>query len=203
MKKFLALALAIVMMAAIAVPAFAAPTSLDQGANPDETKSATATVTYGVNKTYTVTVPDAVAFPTDGTNAITADVSAEDVVIPGSQKLVVSVASAAGSYTVPNSDPEVTYDAKVEWTLVEVTKNGSNAVPYSVYVGEAGALAKPTGDDVKALTNALGTVLTVNSSTGAAAATGGAKLFFETVGTNQSGNYIDTLTFTVALEDVA
>ena len=203
MKKFLALALAIVMMAAIAVPAFAAPTRLDQGLTPDETKSATATVTYGVNKTYTVTVPDAVAFPAAG-NAITADVSAEAVVIPGSQKLVVSVASAAGSYTVPNSgDPGVTYDAKVEWTLVEVTKNGSNAVPYSVYVGAADALAKPTGDDVKALTNALGTVLTVNSSTSATAATGGAKLFFETVGTNQSGNYIDTLTFTVALEDVA
>ena len=202
MKKFLALALAIVMMAAIAVPAFAAPTRIDQEDDPDETKSATATVTYGVNKTYTVTVPDAVAFPTDGTNAITADVSAEDVVIPGSQKLVVSVASAAGSYTVPNSgDPGVTYDAKVEWTLVEVTKNGSNAVPYSVYVGAAGAQAKP--QDADALTNALGTVLTVNSSTGAAAATGGAKLFFETVGTNQSGNYIDTLTFTVALEDVA
>ena len=203
MKKILALALAIVMMAAIAVPAFAAPTSLDQGDNPNEDKSATTTVTYGVNKTYTVTVPDAVAFGTS--KATTAEVSAADVVIPGNEQLVVSVVSAAGRYQVPNSSviyDTQTDDAKVAWTMVEETKNGSNAVPYSVYVGAAGAQEKP--QDAEALTNDAGTVLTVNSSTNQGqAATGGAKLFFETAGTNQSGRYIDTLTFTVALDEIA
>jgi len=189
MKKFLALALAIIMMAAIAVPAFAA--TIDETTNP---QTATTTVTYGVSQSYVVTVPDAVDFAQGNTK--TATVSASEVVIPGNRKLQVAIASAAGEYTVPNSS--VVYDAKVAWTMVENTKNGSAAVPYTVNLTRNKTGAEDADfENVEKLAN-NGVVLTVLSNDADLA--GESTLYFDTIGTNQAGQYTDTLTFTVSLE---
>lgn len=168
MKKTLALILAIVMMAAISIPAFAEDVVLKQDTT-DETgviTSSEAEVTYGVSQTYTVTLPSAVDFGT--TLAATATVSAADVVIAGNQQLVVSLVS-------------------------DFTMSCTNCadVAYTVKVGDAeNAIA--SGDDV----------LVVAASTVAGTpASESATLNFATLGTSQAGNYSDTITFNVAIED--
>ena len=183
MKKIIALAIAIIMMAAIAIPAFATDNTLAQnGAN-----SSTADVTYGVDQLYTVIVPGAIGFGTASTQ--TAVVKAYNVIIPGNLQLQVSIASAE-SYDFDKEGAQEP-EEKDAWTMVEASQNGSAPVEYEVALTEGGTALE--NNDV---------VLYVNSTEVSSANVDDAKtqtLYFSTDGTTESGNFIDVLTFSVAL----
>ena len=185
MKKFIALALVIIMMAAIAVPAMAADKTVDQDSTGTD-RTPTTLVTFGVTDGYTVTVPATVEF---GTNLFTeTTVSAEDVIIPGNKVLQVKIASD-------------TTAGKTAFTMVAT--NGSDPVEYKVSTSfdfENGTYAEAT--DV--CTNGTVVLEVVSNQTDDednVTLAKSATLYFGTPGTNQSGDYSDTLTFSVDLAD--
>ena len=200
MKKIIALALAILMMAAIALPAMAdddvtEPVIATDLANQVD-KTAQTQVTFGVTDRYTVTVPSVVAFGTDLSK--TATISATDVVVAADQKLQVKIASAtAYDYDGEGENEAV---AKEAWTLVETSQNGSAAVAYKV------ALAADTEEEEATALINDDVVLTVvsNQTDGQGTVTRAlsATLYFSTDGTTQSGSYADVLTFTTAVVNV-
>ena len=198
MKKTLALILAIVMMAAFAVPAFAEPTPEVAGVTTQEANNSTGNdckVTYGVGQTYTISLPTAINFAVDNDlaapNTQTCVISVSKLVINGSKNLVVTMDSANEgddngwqmeaancdpvTYTVKTSNPTPANEAHVG------TITDDAVVPNAVVAG-----------DVKA-----STILTVASN---AAGKGGAVvLTFSTAGTSQAGDYEDTITFGVSI----
>ena len=181
MKKFIALALVIIMMAAIAVPAMAEDKTMDTN-----TTSATTDVTFGVTDKYTVTVPALVDFAT--ALETTAEVKATGVVVAGNKQLEVKIASAT-TFDYANDDPDAGAVAKEAWKMVETSQNGSTAVPYEVALTDGGTAL--VNNDV---------VLTVVTNE-AATTTKTQTLYFSTEGTTQSGNYADVLTFSTAVVD--
>lgn len=161
MKKIIALAIAIVMMAALAVPAFAAPTVLTN--NPG---TGNMTVTYAVTGEYTVTIPDAAVVDSDD---VTVSVAAGALLASGTQIKVTVSPSTGNAWTLVNSADE-------EDTLAYTIKNGENAIA----VG--------------------GTVLT--HAAGKTAATEVALSFDLVNAATKAGTYSQTITFTVAVEDI-
>ena len=92
MKKTLALILAIVMMAALAVPAFAEPTPEVAGVTTQEANNSTGNnckITYGVGQTYTISLPTAINFAVDtdltAPNTQSCEISVSKLVISGSK----------------------------------------------------------------------------------------------------------------------
>lgn len=106
MKKIIAIVLAIVMMAAISVPAFAA---FDQS-----NKSAQITVSYGISEKYTLSVPADVDLTLDAETNAQQTLTASNVVIPANKKLVVSVTSTN------------------TWNMLATDGSGNAAVPYTL-----------------------------------------------------------------------
>lgn len=101
MKKFIALAIAILMMAALAVPAFAAITE----ETPDG--QGTVTVSYGATDAYTITIPTSITLGDKGVEGAAQVVSAAGVVLTAGKKLTVSVASA-NDWAVKNTAQDAT-----------------------------------------------------------------------------------------------
>ncbi len=198
MKKIIALVLAVLMIAAMSIPAFAdrafseteqtvADTNVDEvvdgTADPDasaETKDFL--VEYGVDQTYTVTIPADVFFT--GSADTEGDfkdyfkqertVSAADVKIAGNEKLTVTVASATNF-----------------WKMVD-TNGASTAVDYFC--------TKDTVANKFAQDEAEHEVLSVAAPVGNNGTTGNSgsqAVTFFTKGTAQEGNYKDVLTFAV------
>ena len=124
MKKLLAIVLAVLMIAACSVTAFAADTT---------------TVTYEVQPTYTVSIPASVTLSDAD---VTADITASDVVIEnGSQitvKLTAASNTASGStFNAKNGDSTVTYTITgdsaiaVGDTVATFTADGSKTLTFS------------------------------------------------------------------------
>ena len=175
MKKILALVLAIIMMAAIAVPAFAAATTqqvvdANNASNTEDVK-----VTYGVTQSYIVVIPIDVNFEEaeDGTIAShTRDLTAKDVRIAGNEYLTVAIDSLNG------------------WKMKDAAAK-SSAVSYTVKVDAA---TDPLADN--------GVALSLDRPEGNQGVVGATKtvvLTFATAGTAQEGTYEDKLTFNVAI----
>ena len=100
MKKLIALIIAIIMMAAIAVPAFAAtydPESQNQ-----------VVISYDVEDGYVVNIIESIGLGDKGTPVLAGKVSVSDVVLNAGQTLSVKVASANG-YAVKNGDNVIAY----------------------------------------------------------------------------------------------
>ena len=195
MKKILALVLAIIMMAAIAVPAFAEdPVREDRtqvenfvgDADNTETVSPDVKVTYGVAQTYTLSIPADVALE-DYTNQggndtnlnnlrATASIGATNVKINGKETLTVTATS------------------KNSWKLVD--ENGkSTAVDYALKMSA-------TESNYAALVdNTVLTVATPTGNNGIVGNTGTSHLEFTSKGTAQEGIFSDIITFNVVITE--
>lgn len=170
MKKIFAIALVIVMMAAISVPAFAAELT----GNAEATLGQTTHITYGVDQTYTVTIPETITI--DKTNRTgSGDVTVDKVCIPAGKNIKISVTSATEP-TSPN-----------KWELKDSAASGTKAanVGYSITV-DSTELSR--GD----------TFLTAASAVSFTAVT--KKLNIAVNPTMQVATYEDYLTFSVAIE---
>ncbi len=173
MKKTIALILAIVMMAAMAVPAFAAASVETQTVS--AAGSQEATVTYGVTETYKVTLPSAINFNDAKTVDATVTV-ADNMVIKNNTSVKVTMISKENQGI-----------ATGEWKMV--SEEGA-VLKYTV--------TKPTAVNVP--NNFGGTAEEILSVPSNAAGTGGSvTLTFATEGTSQAGTFTDTITFGVSV----
>ena len=188
MKKIIALALALVMMAAIAVPVFAASESFTA----DATLTNQTTVKYGVSQTYTVTIPETITI--SDAQATTAEVSASNVKIAGDKSLRLVVSSTQ-------------YDDENDtWVLIDQNKNEDVSISdpvdymitYPVTVDET-----TTDTDVVSGTTQILVVsskVVYDDETGDPIGNSGAvTLKFTTEGTSQVGDFQDKLTFSVTI----
>ena len=190
MKKIIALVVAIIMMAAIAVPAFA-EVETKQFNNVGNT--GTTDVIFGVDRGYTVSIPTEVRF---SGLAGTAQLSVSSVKIAGDETVEIRVSS--------------TQYADGTWVLVDNNEDGEGApisdnVPYMIKID----VPDPNDDTpvvsgstvvLSATTNTEDYELTIPSDV-----TSGTKnsvtLLFSTEGTSQVGDYRDVLTFTASVND--
>ena len=115
MKKIIALVIAILMMAAIAVPAFAG-TYDPEGENTVEVK-------YTVDGGYVVTIIDAVTLGEKDATVAAGNVSVSNAILEEGKTLTVTVKSTNG-FTVNNS--------------------GSKTIAYSMTIGEGEAITSGT-----------------------------------------------------------
>ena len=185
MKKILAIALAVLMLAAMAVPAFAANQELVFTENAEENvlpERGNVVVTYGVAQSYLVTIPQDVAF-SDTALKDERTLSVANLKLRGDEKLTIAI------------------DSEYDYKLVDTNKKSVDVdywIATSDYTEDAVGINTPTeklADEAIALV-----VNRPDGNTGANQPTSGAvTLTFETLGTSQQGNYIDTLTFTVAI----
>ncbi len=210
MKKFLAIALAALLIAAMAIPAFAVSTGeviTDaivpevQGGVADTNapvNSGDVFIEYGVDQKYTVTIPKDLLFdPT--TLTVSATVSASDVQIAGDEQLVIKIKSS-----------HQTEDENKVWQMHD-TNNKSTPVSYwgildlDVATGETDS---ESGEAIKVPNvNKLvndDTILVVEAPEGDAGVDkqtkGSVTIDFFTNGTTQEGNYKDVFTFTIDVE---
>lgn len=185
MKKILAIALAVVFMFALAIPAFAVDYTREEEAAWDS-ELATGNVTpstdiiYNVGGSYIVTVP--AGFTVDSDSVSNQFVSASNVLIPKGKVLTVSL------------------DSTNNYKLKYVADASADEIAYTV-------TKKQTGVDDTAVAAADGSiVLTVNAG-GVATAADGASAgttelvfdFADRVNARYQGQYKDTITFTVAI----
>ena len=202
MKKIFALALAIVMMMAIALPAFAAASATEYSQGNVDNSDAPANTTipdsmeleYGVAQTYVITIPEDISFTSATLKDVKRTVKADDVVIAKNEKLEIAVSSRHGWTMADYQEDNVDKDTAT---------NVSDAVNYW--------FAKETGvtyaADATQFTYDAGTddpILTVNAQTGninTEGNSGSVDLYFSTRGTAQEGTFRDYLTFIVDVVD--
>ena len=133
MKKILAIVLAAVMLAACSVTAFAETTN----------------VSYDVQPSYTVAIPASVTL---GDAAVTADVTASDVILESGKKIKVELTSASNTasgstFNAKNGDSTVTYTITgdeaiaVGDTVATFTANGSKTLTFSAADKSAATVA--------------------------------------------------------------
>lgn len=181
MKKIIALVIAILMMAAIAVPAMATKgydeTSTGEGYNQS-------IVEFGVKAGYTITIPQKITF--EGLVG-EAEVTASSVVLAGNETLSVSVSSTQYQKQVEGEE-----SPRAAWVMTEVTGK-SAPVDYTiknggVAVANNGVILTVTADDDLTDTDDVTSGYTDTVT-----------LDLATPGTSQVGTYQDTLTFAVAV----
>ena len=185
MKKIFAIALVIVMMAAISIPAFAA----DFVGNADGAVGGSTTVRYGVDQTYTVSIPETITLNTPvgdtGKKSGTGDITVSDVCIPANRTLRLTVNSSitpSGNWVlteVAEEDQSLTGAADVQYVISGVQKKQETVTA--------------TYDSI--VKN--GTVLSVASAIAFEAET--TTLTFIANKTMQVAKYEDNLTFTVTI----
>ena len=123
MKKLLAIIIAAVMISACTVTAFADTTD----------------VSYDVQPSYTVAIPASVTL---GDAAVTADVTASDVILEDGKQIAVELTSASNTasgstFNAKNGDSTVTYTITgdsaiaVGDTVATFTANGSKTLTFS------------------------------------------------------------------------
>ena len=168
MKKLLAIILAALMIAACSVTAFAADTT---------------TVTYEVQPTYTVSIPASVTL---GDAAVTADVTASDVILESGKKIKVELTSASNTasgstFNAKNGDSTVTYTITgdkaiaVGDTVATFTADGSKTLTFSAADKSAATTA---GEHTETLTFGIEVEDSIESVL-APALENGAKIKFE------------------------
>ena len=184
MKKIIALVVAVLMMAAIAVPAFAAwDTQYNEDGN-------VTIVTFGVQEGYVVKIPQKVDFGYALAKDI--EISASGVIIAGGTSLKVTVKS------------EQYDDESDTWQLIDTATHMEDgvAVPNSANVSYMISLDENAEQTV--VSNET-VVLTVASAAvfddegNPKGNSGSAKLYFTTNGTSQVGTYQDRLTFSASV----
>ena len=194
MKKILAIALAALMIAAMAVPAFAAGEVFTEGTDADGSdvlpQRGSVKVTYGVAQSYIVTIPQDVAF-----DEATVD---EDKNLYSENTLTVSNVKIRG-----NEKLTVAITSKYGYNLVDENQVSANVTYWIATSYDAAAQAFGNTASDKLENNEV--ALVVNrpvGNDGTDDATGGvADLTFMTKGTSQQGSYFDMLTFTVDIEE--
>lgn len=163
MKKIVSVLLALVMALSLGVSAFATDVTVDGS------QSADTTVTYGLDSSYLVVIPESVVIDTN-THKGEATVSAENVLLGYGETLNITVANAE------NED---------KWYLVDKTA-ADNTLEYTI--GKTDGAADVTNESV-VLSVAAGDKW--NEKVEQA-------LYFELAeDVTKAGDYSDTLTFTV------
>lgn len=123
MKKIIALVIAIVMMAAISVPAFAANLST-------ESNSGNVTMTYEVSGAWTVAIPEDFSLNESGTKTVTAS----NCFLNNGETLTVTVNSADGfKMMLGGTNTEI---------VIAYTVNGETAGPVEVLSVASGLATK-------------------------------------------------------------
>jgi len=178
MKKIFALILAIVMTVAISVPVFA-----EVGTDDETGLSSSTTVKYGVDQTYTVTIPAEVSLTTpeaEGKKSGTTDIVVSEVCIPANRALTLTVTSSKS--------------ANGAWQLVDTKGTGASPVNYTI----SGVQKQSGKDNVTYASIAKGgAVVVVDSAVAFQPAT--TTLTFLADKTMQVTDYEDTLTFSVSV----
>ena len=164
MKKTLSMLLAVCMLCALCVPAFAANIT-ETGAQTQDT-----VVKYGMEASYTVTIPETVAIDVDTLQGNTT-VKASDVVLASGEKLNIVLTGDCNE--------------NKEFHLKDTT-DASNTLAYTISNADGDVL---TTDDV---------VMTVDA--GNVAGASAALKFALTSDVTKAGTYTDTLTFEVEIE---
>ena len=178
MKKIFAIALVIVMMAAISIPAFAANVNHNGNENAVNAYESATTIEYGVKQSYTVSIPDTITLGTDRTGTGTITVS--DAYIANNKTLKLSVTS--------QDTPEG------NWVLKDIGGTGAADVKYTISsTQKQGEVTNVIGEIAKG-----GTILTVSSAVTFVAAD--AELTFVADPTMQVATFQDHLTFTVTID---
>ena len=175
MKKIFALILAIVMMAAISVPVFADTDYKDSEDSVDFTN--TTKVTYGVDQTYTVTIPESITVD-KVTLKGKAVITASEVYIPAGAYIKVSVTSK----NTPTGQTDGVTNA---WELKATAGSTADPVGYTVTEGESNVLAR---GDIFLTAASAATFEAVNKT-----------LNIQVNKTMQVAVYEDYLTFSVAI----
>ena len=133
MKKTFTILLAAIMVMACAVPAFAESTN----------------VSYNVDPSYTVAIPDAVTL---GDTAVTADITASDVIMEDGKQIKVDLTAASNTasgstFNAKNGDSTVTYTITgdeaiaVGDTVATFTADGSKTLTFSAADKSAATVA--------------------------------------------------------------
>ena len=171
MKKIIALVVAIVMMAAMAVPAFAAINVQDGTGE----KTASTLLTYGVNQAYVVTVPESITF--SGTAATDTVSVSKGFVLPYGQSLKIAVAGLN----------------ETKWELVGDAGTNNTKLDYTVKVGDSTIAVNGTILTVAAAADSNAESITAESLA--------STLNFAITSTVPTyvGTYTDTLTFTASV----
>lgn len=189
-KRMISLLLAIIMVMSLCTVSFASEITTETSQKTETT------VTYGMNSSYLVTIPDAVTIDTDD-GIGEASVSASNVVIPDQQALQITV--RGDSY------------ANGKWHLTDNTNN-ANKISYEIITAPsvstfiAFPTPTPTPDPVEPETTSK---ILMSGSEVFRVASG--ESWNDTVSTQlvfslcedvvYSGNYTDTITFTADLID--
>lgn len=111
MKKIISLALAVLMIAAMSVTAFAADIKQDTA-----NKTGDVTIEYTQSESYVVIIPDSMTVGTDAT------VEVNDIVIGYNKQLTVSV-SSQNEWKLKNNDDGLGYTLHIGETGVTSTNN--------------------------------------------------------------------------------
>ena len=178
MKKIFALILVIVMTVAISVPAFA-----EVGTADETSLSSSTTVKYGVDQTYTVTIPAEVVLDTledDGKKSGTTNIEVSNVCIPANKSLTLKVTSSKS--------------AEGAWQLVDTGSTGASPVEYTI----SGVQKQEGKDNVTYDSIAKGGAVVVVTSA-VAFKTATTTLNFLANKTMQVAQFEDTLTFSVTV----
>ena len=168
MKKIIAIALAIVMMAAMSVVVLADNPSYNDNVTAEGGNNCT--VSYGMTEGYVVKIPSAIDL-TDG--AVDAEVGVSNLKLAANKDLTVAV-SAAATYYYDNS-----------WFMAETGDTGAADVEFFI---------KKAGSDVES----TDVVLTAFTGTRDYDNEEEVTLAFSTEGTTHVADYTATITFTVA-----
>ena len=180
MKKIIAIVLAIVMMAAISVPAFAA----EQVSTFEKGETGSMTVSYGIDESYTIGIPADIDFRTQDTFT-NQEVTASDVIIAAGKTLTVSVTS---TYTW-KMNPDVASNTAVPYKVTYKLNDDQEATLTTI---DGAAQETPSATAV---------VLTAQPAEGLEDPVDvTTTMTFTCDGTSQAGSFSDTLTFTVAVE---
>ena len=183
MRKIIAIILAVVMLAAMSIPAFAK--TLADESNSD--KSDTVPVTYTSSQGYEVEIPNEFALTDEDADGIangSGTVTAKKAKLGNGKKLIVTVASANNTNMVDGYN----------WKLVEAA--GADPIGYTIAVENT----TNGGVTTDALTQG-GQVLTYTSNA-AKWANKVSTMNITTAYSNQAGTFSDTLTFTASVVNV-
>ncbi len=128
MKKFISIVLALVMMMAIIVPAFATQTAVLGGNNVD------VETTYDAanDTSYTVTIPATISIPWGNTNSQNATYTVESQLLIGAKLKVSATANNGGEMTAADSTDTLAFSVTggdaVEFDAVNVAKTTAPGV---------------------------------------------------------------------------
>lgn len=195
MRKIVALAIALVMIIALSVPAFAE----DYVSNKD-IDSVNTTLIYGVSQSYLVSIPSKIVFePIEGESGLgaLAEVGAKDIHIAGDESLNIAIASSHETVTPGENGADPTR----QWWMKDTNLKEDGVTPASVPVRYSAVI--PEGSESVKLYNGKN-ILSVDAPTGDAGtvsdASGEVTITFSTAGTAQNGAYQDILTFFVSVD---